>query len=286
MTTDNAKLDPKVSLAAIRADKHSGAAEILERAAQVLRALDPPASAEEARSLIADSCRALVDAQPLMAPLVNLTKRVTAACEDCATAAEAVEAAALAARRFAEAARDAASVAALQAAALIGDGQRVVTHSRSSTVLRAFLAAARKGTRFEVIATESRPMLEGRVLARTLGESGIRVTLIADAAASLALDDADLVMLGADQVTQSGVVNKIGTRMIALAARAKASVRVTRFAIQPSSFATKTGKLQPAPDSLGRNSGIPLLRRFESETTILKKPRWIFLRQSLPSPGR
>jgi translation initiation factor eIF-2B subunit delta len=49
--------------------------------------------------------------------------------------------------------------------------------------------------------------------------AGIPVTVIADAAAAAILKTASLVLVGADRVTQDNVVNKIGTRMIATAAR-------------------------------------------------------------------
>jgi translation initiation factor 2B subunit (eIF-2B alpha/beta/delta family) len=62
-------------------------------------------------------------------------------------------------------------------------------------------------------------MLEGRALAEAIASQDIRVTLIADAAASLAMEHVDLVMVGADKITPVNLVNKIGTRMIVLAAR-------------------------------------------------------------------
>jgi translation initiation factor 2B subunit (eIF-2B alpha/beta/delta family) len=107
----------------------------------------------------------------------------------------------------------------LHSSTLIRDGARVFTHSRSSTVLAAFVEAKRAGTNLSVVVTESRPMLEGRALAAALASASVPVTLIADAAASAAMDEVDLVMLGADQITPVNLVNKIGTQMIALAAR-------------------------------------------------------------------
>jgi translation initiation factor 2B subunit (eIF-2B alpha/beta/delta family) len=54
-----------------------------------------------------------------------------------------------------------------------------------------------------------------------LGEKGIRVRLVADFAALPLVGESDLVMVGADAITPEGVVNKIGTYGLALAARAK-----------------------------------------------------------------
>jgi translation initiation factor 2B subunit (eIF-2B alpha/beta/delta family) len=66
-------------------------------------------------------------------------------------------------------------------------------------------------------------MFEGHKLASELASKGIDVTVIADATASLFIERAgliaNLILVGADKVTPEYVVNKIGTRMIALAAR-------------------------------------------------------------------
>jgi translation initiation factor 2B subunit (eIF-2B alpha/beta/delta family) len=126
-----------------------------------------------------------------------------------------------AAARFVENAARAASAAATHAANLIDEGARVLTHSRSSTVLEAFAQARRAGKNFSIVATESRPMFEGRTLAEALVKQDVPVTLIIDAAAAVAIEEVDLVLVGADAITPVSVINKAGTRMIALAAREK-----------------------------------------------------------------
>jgi translation initiation factor 2B subunit (eIF-2B alpha/beta/delta family) len=123
-----------------------------------------------------------------------------------------------AARDYAERAERAIAETARCAAGLIADGSVVLTHSRSSTVLAGLFEAHRAGRRFEVVATESRPAFEGRDLAKALAGEGMDVTLIADAAASVLLERSSHVLVGADMLTASYVINKIGTRMIALAA--------------------------------------------------------------------
>jgi translation initiation factor 2B subunit (eIF-2B alpha/beta/delta family) len=62
-------------------------------------------------------------------------------------------------------------------------------------------------------------MLEGRKLAEALAREGVSVTLIADSAAALMIKRVDFVLLGADRIAPEFLVNKIGTRMITLAAR-------------------------------------------------------------------
>jgi translation initiation factor eIF-2B subunit delta len=92
-----------------------------------------------------------------------------------------------------------------------------MTHSYSSTVL-GVLEHARG---IEVICPESRPLGEGLSTAKELGAKGIQVRLVTDFAALSLVGECDLVMVGADAITLAGVVNKIGTYGLALAAQDK-----------------------------------------------------------------
>jgi translation initiation factor 2B subunit (eIF-2B alpha/beta/delta family) len=60
--------------------------------------------------------------------------------------------------------------------------------------------------------------MEGRRLASTLAAHAIPVELFTDAAISTALDEADLIVVGADAVGPAAWINKSGTRMLAAAA--------------------------------------------------------------------
>jgi translation initiation factor 2B subunit (eIF-2B alpha/beta/delta family) len=212
----------------IASDNVSGAAEILRRAGEVFSLLSAEVtnqpslgaslSIEEAQQAVRETCIALAKAQPDMSSLLRLASEALSAARSETAGREALKSAADAARRFVESATHSAHAAATHAVSLIRDGSKLLTHSRSSTVLEALIEARRAGKHFEVIATESRPMFEGRKLADELSSRGINVTVIADAAASLFIERADLIMVGADEVTPEHVVNKIGTRMIALAA--------------------------------------------------------------------
>jgi len=154
-----------------------------------------------------------------MAPLARLANSALEAACHAVHADEALRFAEQAAREFIECAARSTAQAAAHAADLIGDDTTVLTHSRSSTVLAAFQQARRAGRRFRVIATESRPLMEGRALAEALADESVSVTLIADAAAALMMPQVACILVGADCVTTDWLVNKIGTRMIALAAR-------------------------------------------------------------------
>jgi ribose 1,5-bisphosphate isomerase len=154
-----------------------------------------------------------------MSPILRLASASVSAARVAAGARQVFDAAEAAAVRFIENSAAKARDAALQASGMVSGGARVLTHSRSSTVLCSFIEARRAGRDFSVVATESRPMFEGRALSEALAGEGIAVTLIADAAASLVMDRVDFVFVGADKITAQYLVNKIGTRMIALAAR-------------------------------------------------------------------
>jgi translation initiation factor eIF-2B subunit delta len=210
-------------LAALASDNRSGAAELLSRAADVFTRLradqSKVANLTDAQRAVHDTAVALIGAQPDIAPLVRLSDTAFTAASHATSAQAALRVAEQAARDFIARAARAAHQTATHAARLLDEGAVVLTHSRSSTALAAFRQARRNGRGFRVIATESRPMREGRALAEALAAEAVNVTLIADAAAALMMAQADCVIVGADRVTPEHVVNKIGTRMIVLAAR-------------------------------------------------------------------
>ena len=95
----------------------------------------------------------------------------------------------------------------------------IATLSASEGVLAALRALAEDGRKPRVLVAESRPRLEGRDTARALADAGIEAWLVADAALPLLISQASAVWLGADAVTEHGIVNKIGSYTAALAAR-------------------------------------------------------------------
>jgi translation initiation factor 2B subunit (eIF-2B alpha/beta/delta family) len=97
---------------------------------------------------------------------------------------------------------------------------RLVTLSASGTVLR-LIASLLRTRDVTVACCESRPALEGRVLAQRLSNLGARVRYFTDAALATALDGADAVVVGADAVGSQAFINKIGTLMLATAASLK-----------------------------------------------------------------
>jgi ribose 1,5-bisphosphate isomerase len=106
------------------------------------------------------------------------------------------------------------------------DGDVIMTHSYSSSVIAILKKAHQQGKRLKVFVTETRPELEGRDVARELAEEGINTTLIIDSAVSHFIEKSDKVLVGAEAVAANGaIVNKIGTATIAAVAHG-ARVRV------------------------------------------------------------
>jgi translation initiation factor 2B subunit (eIF-2B alpha/beta/delta family) len=122
------------------------------------------------------------------------------------------------AERLVDQSREAEERLARNVADRIPAGTCVMTISYSSTVCRALRAAADRLRR--VYVCEGRPLCEGRQLANELSEAGIAVTLLTEAQVHLLMPQADMILLGADSVIPGqGVVNKVGSALLALAAR-------------------------------------------------------------------
>ncbi|MCS7099696.1 MAG: hypothetical protein RMH84_00495 [Sulfolobales archaeon] len=120
-------------------------------------------------------------------------------------------------------AREAASELALKR---IENGDTILTHSYSTTVLRLLTKAPERGLNISVYATESRPGGEGKLTASYLRRVGIKTTLIVDSAVRYVMKSVDKVFVSAEAIAANGaVVNKVGTSAIALAAK-EARVRV------------------------------------------------------------
>jgi len=103
----------------------------------------------------------------------------------------------------------------------IVDGITVMTHCHSSIVSGILIKAFEDGKKFDVICTETRPLYQGHITAKELVEKGVKTTLIVDSAMRWAIQqkEVDLIIVGADAITSEGVIiNKIGTRLLALAA--------------------------------------------------------------------
>jgi translation initiation factor eIF-2B subunit delta len=103
----------------------------------------------------------------------------------------------------------------------IRDGDVILTHAASATVLGALKAAHDAGRRFRVVVVDSRPRLEGCVTLAALLRSGISCTYTHTAALSYVMRGVSLVLLGAAAVLGNGaVVSRVGAASVAMVARA------------------------------------------------------------------
>ncbi|MGQ9530919.1 MAG: S-methyl-5-thioribose-1-phosphate isomerase [Candidatus Bathycorpusculaceae bacterium] len=115
-------------------------------------------------------------------------------------------------------------------AELIHDGDVILTHCNAGalatveygTALGVIRAAWEQGKKIRVIATETRPKLQGaRLTTYELMRDGIPVTLITDNMVGYVMFRklVSKVVVGADRIVQDAVINKIGTFTIAVLAK-------------------------------------------------------------------
>jgi len=103
---------------------------------------------------------------------------------------------------------------------IIKDGFTVLTYCHSgeamSFIKHVFVKHKKK---ISVIACETEPLEQGVRTARDMTKTGIPVTLIDDNSVNFMMGDVDVVVVGADAMRTEGLVNKIGTSMVALSAK-------------------------------------------------------------------
>jgi translation initiation factor 2B subunit (eIF-2B alpha/beta/delta family) len=96
---------------------------------------------------------------------------------------------------------------------------RVLTISHSAVVMEAIRNAASLRPKVVVTCLESRPGGEGAVAASSLAGPSVGIRLAADSAAARLMQETDLVLVGGDTLSPSGLLHKIGTLGVSLAAR-------------------------------------------------------------------
>jgi methylthioribose-1-phosphate isomerase len=112
---------------------------------------------------------------------------------------------------------------------LIDDGDVVLTHCNAGslatvdygTALGVIRTAWNQGKQIKVIATETRPKLQGaRLTVYELKRDGIPVTLITDSMVGYVMSKqlVNQAVVGADRIVRDAVINKIGTYNIAVLA--------------------------------------------------------------------
>jgi len=209
----------------VKNDKTHGASQLARQAVNVLKVAAEYSQAESANEFWLEQ-RAigerLMSARPAMAPIFNIVSRLLKAISEKVTEMDLDSLRSLTISKADEAITG--SVQAIAQIAeysskLITDGDRIMTHSYSSTVIEVLKKAFAKHRNIEVITTRSGPGRTGERIAQQLGLCGIPVTFIDDAAIGLYITMANKVLVGADRVCADGkVVNGIGSYQLALAA--------------------------------------------------------------------
>lgn len=100
---------------------------------------------------------------------------------------------------------------------LIQNGDLIYTHCHSTNVVQALIYSKKKGKKFEVYNTETRPLFQGRKTAQELKKAGIPVTMFVDSAFDTIISGhkkVNKIFFGADALLKKGIINKIGSRTI------------------------------------------------------------------------
>ncbi|MDJ1433512.1 translation initiation factor eIF-2B [Halostagnicola sp. A-GB9-2] len=109
--------------------------------------------------------------------------------------------------------------AAENAVDVLHNGDTLLTHDYSSTVLEALEMASADGKQIDVYVTEARPRYIGRKTVRKLATlENVEPTLITDSANGLYLEECDRVVVGMDCIVDETLYNRVGTFPIAAAA--------------------------------------------------------------------
>jgi len=205
-------------------------------AVELRRAAERHTPAAELRDVVCAVCARLRDTRPTAVNLAwgldAMERTLEPLLASCASADDLAAAADEAAKRLHD--EDVAICKAIgdAGAPLVPEHARLLTHCNAGalatagygTALGVVRSAARDGRLRGVLASETRPFLQGaRLTAWELERDRIPVTLITDsmAGALMRAGEIDLVVVGADRVAANGdVANKIGTYALAVLARA------------------------------------------------------------------
>lgn len=189
----------------LRNDALSSSSEMVQVVLKGILAVDHATEAEWCELAVR-----LSRARPSMAPLFNVAALIERSAPEGTLRVHAALAS------LAQKEREAAGSIAAHAREL--HGGTFITLSYSGTVLSCLRELA-KDRPLRVIVLESLPLGEGAMTCAQLAQAGMAVEMVDDSMACMAMAEADHCLVGADAVTADGVVNKVGTAHLALAAR-------------------------------------------------------------------
>ncbi|WP_114416477.1 translation initiation factor eIF-2B [Marinospirillum perlucidum] len=221
---DNADFKAR-RLRAVKEDLNTGAATLARKTLEDIIDFSDCCDAADTQELVTeltDLVTQLSAARPSMVSIQNALRRWSDCLENLPAddLKEARRLAQMAAEEVIEELQNAQVDAVAACVKELKDGMTIMTHSTSSSVMSLFNACYQAGIKLQAIVTESRPGMEGRKLARFLNKLAIPTQFISEAQMAYFVPQADKVIVGADSLLRDGtLVNKVGSRLLALAAR-------------------------------------------------------------------
>ena len=180
-------------------DNRSGSSEILKQTAEWVRqCIQENRNPSEIHQVLMNICRA----HPAMALLQNFAASFSN------KEAQSVDAVDLWMRNY----QEHETRACHDFSRLLTGYSNVLVHSYSHLLYESLRMSPKK---LNIFCTESRPAMEGRVLAEKLATTHHRIQLVTDMAAFDLISQVEILAFGCDSVTPRGIVNKIGTAPLA-----------------------------------------------------------------------
>ncbi|EQB63845.1 MAG: hypothetical protein RBG1_1C00001G1424 [candidate division Zixibacteria bacterium RBG-1] len=209
----------------LKVDRISGASDLARKAAEILVGFSKETKSPDNQRFLIELTKlgkSLIAAQPESVPIFNLVNSILLATEHVR------ESLALSdlrnftyekAQEFKSNSLKALDRIAIWGMPLIENNFKIMTISNSTAVYYILRKAKQGRTNFEVYVPESRPVFEGRLLAKKLADLGISVHLITDASMGHFIGRINLILVGADCISETTFTNKVGTWYLALLAK-------------------------------------------------------------------
>lgn len=97
---------------------------------------------------------------------------------------------------------------------IVKNDMKIFTYSYSSTVLEVISYLKENNIDCQIFCSVSQPKKEGILFSEKVSNLSIETTLMTDAALFSNTRNADIILIGADALSQEGLTNKIGTKVL------------------------------------------------------------------------
>lgn len=130
------------------------------------------------------------------------------------------------AQRYLDMINETAERAILNGLGLIHEGDNVLTHCHSSSVVKTIKLHKTKGLKFKIYNTETRPLFQWRKTSKALVEADIPTTMLTDSSVPYLVNEGvapgemiDCAIIGCDAIKLDGsIINKVGSYSLGLSA--------------------------------------------------------------------